>query len=294
MNKILLVTLGFICLSHGINWVCLDNDICSHNYSASHTTNSSKCKQNFYEKKGFGSSKGDYGYDMTDKMLGSGNYGGGSSWAQPVSDMYQEYVKQPLHHLKNKMTGQGEFDESYYERPSMGGRRSRDSSLSDWFGGSESSWKPSMMGGRSGRSGSGLGSYFGLGEGYTGDSEGDLRRRWHSGSLLGQFNPVVDLAEMTDRYHILLELPGVKTGDVNIDINKNMITITGKKSQTLSESNDLSWIREERLFGNFRRQFNLDYDVDPNKAKAELKNGVLEIEVPKLMSQSSKRISVKS
>ena len=51
---------------------------------------------------------------------------------------------------------------------------------------------------------------------------------------------------------------------------------------------------EERLFGNFRRQFTLDEEVDPNKVKAEFKNGILEIELPNLKSQSSKTISVKS
>jgi HSP20 family protein len=172
-----------------------------------------------------------------------------------------------------------------------GGKRS-------WFGGrgdresDEESWTSKMRSYLPGRGGRGseeeeeslpLSSRIGS---YLGSSSASLANMMSRG-------PAVDILEYSDRYLIELELPGVKSSDVSIDVNKNNLIVSGKRLTTLTETDDSSFLREERQHGPFRRVITLNENVDASKAKADMKNGILEIDIPKVVSSTAKRISVK-
>ncbi len=108
---------------------------------------------------------------------------------------------------------------------------------------------------------------------------------------LSMWDPAVDLYEKDDHYVIKAELPGVDKKDVNIDLRDRLLTLSGERSYD-NEVEKENYYRRERSFGRFQRSFTLPADVDPDKIKAEFKDGVLKIEVPKPEEKKSKKITI--
>jgi len=108
---------------------------------------------------------------------------------------------------------------------------------------------------------------------------------------LSMWDPAVDLYEKDDHYVIKAELPGVDKNDVNIDLRDRLLTLSGERSYD-NEVEKENYYRRERSFGRFQRSFTLPADVDPDKIKAEFKDGVLKIEVPKPEEKKSKKITI--
>ena len=97
---------------------------------------------------------------------------------------------------------------------------------------------------------------------------------------LGMWNPVVDLYEKDDKFVIKAELPGVEKKDIRIDLKDRVLTLSGERSHD-NEVKEENYYRRERSYGKFQRAFTLPADVDSDKIKAEFKEGVLQVEVPK-------------
>ncbi len=95
-----------------------------------------------------------------------------------------------------------------------------------------------------------------------------------------EFNPMLDVKEDKDKYIVEAELPGMKENDINLDLHDNILTLKGERKP---EGNDLkdSNIYTERRFGTFRRDIPFFEKVDPDKVKANFKNGILQIELMK-------------
>ncbi len=107
----------------------------------------------------------------------------------------------------------------------------------------------------------------------------------------GGFNPRVDLIEDEQKYYIIVELPGVSKEDVKISVNEERIlTIKGEK-KSLSNENS-SYLRTERLFGSFARNFALPENLDSEKISAKYNNGILEISLPKVEPPMPKEIEI--
>ncbi|HOV34162.1 MAG TPA: Hsp20/alpha crystallin family protein [Candidatus Hydrogenedens sp.] len=100
--------------------------------------------------------------------------------------------------------------------------------------------------------------------------------------------PVVDIFETAEGLTVIADLPGVKKEDVQIQIENDILTIkaTPKSKLTLEPT-----YREFELYPYFR-QFQLSDKVDQDKIKAEMKNGVLVIQLPKREDAKPKQISV--
>ena len=101
----------------------------------------------------------------------------------------------------------------------------------------------------------------------------------------------VDLTETDDEYKLRVELPGLEKDDVKISLNQNVLTIGGEKKEEEAKENE-SFHKKEIRYGWFERSFTLPGDVDENKIKAKMKNGVLTIRVPKRESAKPKRIPI--
>jgi len=103
--------------------------------------------------------------------------------------------------------------------------------------------------------------------------------------------PVLDFAETPEAYVVHVELPGVDPKDVEISIEDGRLEIAGEKSAEQSEEKQ-GWFRVERSHGSFRRALELPGAVDTGKVKAEARNGVLTITLPKHEEAKAKKISV--
>ncbi len=112
------------------------------------------------------------------------------------------------------------------------------------------------------------------------------------GTELEDITPSVDIFEDADNVVVKAELPGMNKEDIDVTLNDDIITISGekKKEEKVEKKN---YFRLERSHGSFRRSFRLPAEVQTDKAKANFKNGVLELKIPKTAEAKKKEKKVK-
>ena len=104
--------------------------------------------------------------------------------------------------------------------------------------------------------------------------------------------PSVDIFEDKGDVVVKAELPGIKKEDIDITLTEDTITISGEKSRE-EEVKKKDFYRWECSYGSFSRTFVLPAEVQAGKAKTSLKNGVLEVRVPKTDDAKKKEVKVK-
>jgi HSP20 family protein len=102
------------------------------------------------------------------------------------------------------------------------------------------------------------------------------------------FVPTVNTRESENGYHVDVDLPGVKKEDIKVDLNKGILTISGER-KTKEEINQEDYYKIETYFGKFSRSFTLPDSADIENIEAKSDNGVLEIFIPKLNDDVSKK-----
>lgn len=102
----------------------------------------------------------------------------------------------------------------------------------------------------------------------------------------------MDLEETDDDYIVQVELPGLKREDIEISVSEDHLTIKGERKREKEEKGK-RYHRIERWYGKFERTVRFPTKVDPNKAKAEYKAGVLRVTLPKLERAKPHRIEIK-
>ena len=108
---------------------------------------------------------------------------------------------------------------------------------------------------------------------------------------LWDWNPVVDIYDKDDHIVIKAEIPGVDKKDITIDIKDRVLTLKGERSSANEEKKD-NFYRRERTFGKFERSFTLPAEINLEKVKADYKDGVLKIEIPKPEEHKPKQITI--
>jgi HSP20 family protein len=106
-----------------------------------------------------------------------------------------------------------------------------------------------------------------------------------------EWAPVADISETDKEYVIKAELPEVKKEDVKITLEDGVITLAGERRQE-REQKEENEIRVERFYGKFSRSFSLPDNVDANAIRAESKDGVLRVRIPKKQATARKPISI--
>ena len=104
--------------------------------------------------------------------------------------------------------------------------------------------------------------------------------------------PTVDIAETENGFEIRAELPGVSENDVNVSVTDNLLTIKGEKQQE-EETEDKNYHRVERRYGSFQRSFTLPRHIEIDAIKAEFKDGVLTLGIPKMEAAKPTEIPIK-
>lgn len=124
-----------------------------------------------------------------------------------------------------------------------------------------------------------LGDFFGV------DKPGDETRfiRWA---------PRVDIVEQDGGYELVADLPGLKKEDIKIEIEDNMLTLSGERKLE-EEKKDKNYRLSERYYGEFARTFALPENVNRDGIVAEFKDGVLKLEIPKTEKAKPLQIEVK-
>jgi len=107
-----------------------------------------------------------------------------------------------------------------------------------------------------------------------------------------EFAPEIEVRETENTFVIEAELPGLAKEDFKLTAENNTLTLEGEKKLAKDEKEE-GYYRSERKYGSFRRSFRLTDEVDSKKIKADFKNGVLSIEIPKVAKAKPKQIEVK-
>ena len=104
--------------------------------------------------------------------------------------------------------------------------------------------------------------------------------------------PSVDISETGEEYLIRAALPAVRKEDVNVTIDDGMLTLSGERYQK-EEQKQEKFHKVETLYGSFSRSFALPDTVDEAAIRAESKDGVLTIHVPKTKVETKKPTTIK-
>ena len=112
-----------------------------------------------------------------------------------------------------------------------------------------------------------------------------------SSVVTSQWSPAVDIREEPQRFVILADIPGVDPKEIEIHMDKGILTIKGERSAD-ANAEGVTTSRAERSVGSFHRRFALPDSADADNISASGHNGVLEITIPKKPQSTPRRISV--
>lgn len=123
-----------------------------------------------------------------------------------------------------------------------------------------------------------------------------LFSRWptmfgEDGGIRHEWMPAVDIRETDTEYLVSAELPGLTREDVHVRLEDHVLMIEGERKQEKEAKGERTH-RIERIYGSFRRSFTLPDDVDPEKIRAECKDGILTVHVPKREVTKSKPLEI--
>jgi HSP20 family protein len=105
--------------------------------------------------------------------------------------------------------------------------------------------------------------------------------------------PAVDVWETDKELVLSFDLPGIPEDKIAVELDDNILTVTGERERTQEHTND-RFYRFERRFGQFSRSVTLPAGIKEKEIKADYKDGVLEIRVPRPQEQKPKRIQIGS
>ena len=118
--------------------------------------------------------------------------------------------------------------------------------------------------------------------------------RMPTGRPLGEgheFMPLADIVERDGEYLIKMDLPEVPKEDVKVTFEDGMLTVSGER-KVEKETKDDKVHRTERFHGTFERSFMLPDDVDPKLIRAESKDGVLMLHLPRVGAPKTRPLSI--
>ena len=101
----------------------------------------------------------------------------------------------------------------------------------------------------------------------------------------------VDISETENEIIVRADLPGFSKDEVSVNATENTLTIEAKHKEEKKEKGE-KYYTVERKFGSFRRVISLPVEVEPEKARARMKDGVLEVILPKKEKKKGKEIKV--
>jgi len=106
-----------------------------------------------------------------------------------------------------------------------------------------------------------------------------------------QWTPAVDIRESDDGYTIEAEVPGINPQDIEVTLDKGVLTLSGERKDA-SANDDGSQRHVERIYGRFVRRFSLPDSADADDVQATAENGVLKLAISKKAASQPRRITV--
>jgi HSP20 family protein len=108
------------------------------------------------------------------------------------------------------------------------------------------------------------------------------------------FDPACDIAETDEHYALSFDLPGLKKDEIKIELDNNVLSVSGERKREFVSDKNERVQRFERSYGFFKRSFNLPSTVDAEKVVAKYEDGVLSLTIPKSQAAKPRQISIQS
>jgi len=108
-----------------------------------------------------------------------------------------------------------------------------------------------------------------------------------------EYTPTFDFYEKDGKYHLSADLPGVKKEDISINVENNVITVSGKR-ESEKEEKEANYYFRETTSGSFSRSLRLPSEVEEDSVEATFKDGVLKVEMKPRESAKARKIQIKS
>ena len=121
--------------------------------------------------------------------------------------------------------------------------------------------------------------------------DGSLAEFAQTSKLLSGWTPAFDVYEDKDNFNVVAELPGMKKEDIAVSLHNGSLSVSGER-KIENERDDTQVYRAERFFGRFQRTVSLPTAVAADKIKAQYKDGILTITLPKTEEAKPKQIDV--
>jgi HSP20 family protein len=117
-------------------------------------------------------------------------------------------------------------------------------------------------------------------------------RGTQDGWLSGNFAPSVDLTEADNSFEVRMDIPGMESKDIDVQVHGNMVTVSGERKEEKEEKGK-TFHRVERRTGKFSRSFTLPCAINEDEVAAEYTKGVLTLKLPKCEAAKSKKVAIK-
>lgn len=105
-------------------------------------------------------------------------------------------------------------------------------------------------------------------------------------------NPLCNVIEDNEGFKIEFALPGYSKKQVTIDVDDNVLTVSGKLEESKNDKNELKYTRREFNYGEFKRSFTLPETVDQENIKATFSDGILDVNIPKKPELKPKSLKI--
>ena len=113
------------------------------------------------------------------------------------------------------------------------------------------------------------------------------------GDGTSNWSPAVDVAETDKELRLDLELPGIRSEDIEVTAENGVLTVRGEKNSSRKEGHDQSrYHLVERSYGSFMRSFQLPQGLDESKIEADCEHGILSIRIPKAALPQPRKIQI--
>jgi HSP20 family protein len=121
----------------------------------------------------------------------------------------------------------------------------------------------------------------------------ELDETFESTARDASWTPAVDIHEEPKQFTVHADLPGVKPSDIEITADKGVLSLRGSRNFE-QKADDGHYSRVERVTGKFVRSFSLPENVQTDAIKAQFKDGVLELTIPKVAKPEPRRIEIQA
>lgn len=109
---------------------------------------------------------------------------------------------------------------------------------------------------------------------------------------IGQGQPSVDIEDREDSYLVVADIPGMPRDNLDISVTPSTLSLSGRAEHSREVESPGRYLTRERGIGQFNRTFSLPEEVDPGRARATFRDGLLEIELPKAERARGRRLEI--